>query len=561
MERVRGNLRGLKPSELKSLERLMRRRIPAQQVITYELTTATAEMATALHRDIGLVVSRHGRLEYVIVGDGALDLIEVRERMGAARLSGNRLVIVRAKGGAIGRPEIVLLQRHRLDLLTVIEPEPTDLTRSSLWMATLSPLSDADGHYWRLEAAVPLREVLETVDVEVVIAELEREFARYIRAVDVGTNKERAILVGVQTSDRTRQEADASMEELDALALTAGAEVLGRVLQKRDRPDPATLVGRGKVEELALFCQEVGATTLLVDADLSPGQQTNLEKQVGVKVVDRTGLILDIFAQRAHTHEGKLQVELAQLRYLLPRLSGMALDLSRLGGGIGTRGPGETKLEVDRRRIWHRIAQMEREIKELQRHRAGLRRSRAHLPLFALVGYTNAGKSTLLNTLTKSQVLAEDKLFATLDPTTRRLVLPNRDVVLLTDTVGFIQHLPHTLVAAFRATLEEVVEADVLIHVVDGSHPQVEQQVQTVFEVLDELGAANKPMITAINKRDLITGPTLIRSLPSAMPPPVLISALQGTGLDELVKEISRAAHALHARSDASPQALGRASR
>ncbi|HEY9854563.1 MAG TPA: GTPase HflX, partial [Stenomitos sp.] len=235
-----------------------------------------------------------------------------------------------------------------------------------------------------------------------------------------------------------------------------------------------------------------------------------------------------------------------QLQYLLPRLSGLGQVLSRLGGGIGTRGPGETKLETDRRRIRQRITQLERDVKELQRHRAGLRRGRSELPLFALVGYTNAGKSTLLNALTKASVLAEDKLFATLDPTTRRLVLPDREVVLLTDTVGFIQHLPHTLVAAFRATLEEVVEADALIHVVDGSHPNVEHQVKTVLEVLDELGVHGKPMITAINKRDRIEGPTLIRSLPPEATRPVLVSALHRTGLDGLLDEIGALAHRLH---------------
>ncbi len=538
MEKVSGNLRGLKPSELRMLERLMRRRLAPRQLASYELIDRTAELARLLGRDLGLLISRRGHVERVIVADGQLDLPAEIERYGAARLSGDRLIVVRSKGGGIGRAELVLLQRHRLDLLAVIEPEPADMTRSQVWMATLAPVPDAEGHTWRLDEPRSLREVLDLVDVPYLVDEIEREFARYSRAIAVGTGQERAVLIGLQTEGKSPHDAEESLEELYQLALTAGAEVLARVMQRRSRPDPATMIGRGKAEEVALLCQEQGATTVLLDAELSPSQQTNLEAIIGVKVVDRTGLILDIFAQRARSREGKIQVELAQLQYLLPRLTGMGQVLSRLGGGIGTRGPGETKLETDRRRIRRRITQLEREVKELQRHRAGLRRGRSQLPLFALVGYTNAGKSTLLNALTRSSVLAEDKLFATLDPTTRRLVLHNQDVVLLTDTVGFIQHLPHTLVAAFRATLEEVVEADALIHVVDGSHPNVERQVQTVLEVLDELGAHGKPMITAINKRDLIDGPRLIRALPVEPSRPVLVSALHRTGLDTLLQEI-----------------------
>ncbi|HEY9898653.1 MAG TPA: GTPase HflX [Pantanalinema sp.] len=546
MERLSGNLRGLKPSELRVLERLTLRRVPPGQLVTHELVERTAEIAQRLNRDIALQVSRRGHLQRVVVGDGRLELPSEIERLGAARLSGDRLVVVRSKGGGIGRAELVLLQRHRLDLIAVVEPEATDLTRSLVWMATLSPLADAEGHLWRLDEPRSLRETLETVDVAFLVDEIEREFARYNRAIAVETGKEKALLVGLQTPDQDPGAAEASLDELDQLALTAGAEVLGRVLQKRDRPDPATLVGSGKAEALALMCQEQGATTLLVNDELSPSQQANLERIVGVKVVDRTALILDIFAQRAHTRDGKLQVELAQLSYRLPRLTGTGEALSRLGGGIGTRGPGETKLESDRRRIRARITHLEREVQALRRHRAQLRRGRSHLPQFALVGYTNAGKSTLLNALTRASVLSEDRLFATLDPTTRRLVLPSRDVALVSDTVGFIRHLPHLLVAAFRATLEEVVEADALIHVVDGSHPEVEQQVRTVLEVLDELGVAGKPIITVINKRDMIDAPTLIRSLAGEVSRPLLISALHGTGIPALLDEIARVARHPH---------------
>ncbi|HEY9857599.1 MAG TPA: hypothetical protein V6D05_17775, partial [Stenomitos sp.] len=311
MEKVSGNLRGLKASELRMLERLMRRRVQPRQLVTFELVDRAAELSRQLNRDLGLLVSRRGHVERVIVADGQLELPAEIERYGAARLSGDRLVVVRSKGGGLGRAEVVLLQRHRLDLLAVIEPEPADMTRSMVWMASLAPTPDAEGHYWRLDEPRTLREVVELVDVPFLIDEIEREFARYATAIAVGTGQERAFLVGLQTEGQTPHEAEESLEELYQLALTAGAEVLGRVMQRRRQPDAATMIGSGKAEELALLCQEQGATTVLLDAELSPSQQTNLERIIGVKIVDRTGLILDIFAQRARSREGKIQVELA----------------------------------------------------------------------------------------------------------------------------------------------------------------------------------------------------------------------------------------------------------
>ena len=302
-------------------------------------------------------------------------------------------------------------------------------------------------------------------------------------------SREQAILVGMESPEVTPEETASSLEELARLADTAGADVLLQLTQRRGRPDAATFLGRGKAEELASFCRSLGAGLVIFDRELSAAQARNLESVTGVRIIDRTQLILDIFARRARTREGKLQVELAQLNYLLPRLVGRGTELSRLGGGIGTRGPGETKLEVDRRRIRKRIAELNEAIRDVQKHRELLRRSRKEIPvpLAALVGYTNAGKSTILKKLTGAQVLVEDKLFATLDPTTRRVVLPNNEVVLLTDTVGFIRNLPHHLVAAFRATLEEVVEADLLLHVVDASHPDLEGQMEAVERVLESL--------------------------------------------------------------------------
>ncbi|MEW6457864.1 MAG: GTPase HflX [Bacillota bacterium] len=357
---------------------------------------------------------------------------------------------------------------------------------------------------------------------------------------------EKAVLVGVELGSLTGAEVRESLNELNRLARTAGAEVAGTVLQKRPRPDPAHFVGRGKAEELAALCSAAGAGLLIFDQDLSPAQARNLENVTGVRVLDRTQIILDIFARRARTREGKLQVELAQLNYVLPRLTGRGTELSRLGGGIGTRGPGETKLETDRRRIRQRIADLRREIAEVRRHRQLLRRARkvVPVPLVALVGYTNAGKSSLLNALTGAGVSVEDRLFATLDPTSRQLRLPTNEVVVLTDTVGFIRHLPHHLVAAFRATLEEVVEADLLLHVVDLSHPAHQAHITAVDGVLEELGAGGKPRLTVFNKTDLVE-PGELDLLGRN---DVAVSALTGAGLDTLRAAVADALSAWRTR-------------
>ncbi|MDQ5823335.1 MAG: GTPase HflX [Chloroflexota bacterium] len=321
---------------------------------------------------------------------------------------------------------------------------------------------------------------------------------------DTGRPVEKAILVGVDTGKQTLSVQD-SLDELEQLAATAGVEVLGRLTQKLNDPNPATLVGKGKVEEIKALREQLGADVVLFDEELTPTQQRNLEEVLAAKLLDRTGLILDIFARHAQTREGRLQVELAQLEYRLPRLTRMWTHLSRqAAGGVGLRGPGETQLEVDRRRSSERIAKLREELKEVHAHRELYRqkRRREGLPVVALVGYTNAGKSTLLNALSKSEVYAANVLFATLDPTTRLVRLPEGQEALLTDTVGFIQRLPTQLVAAFRATLEEIQDADVLLHVVDLTHPNAEEQAATVDRVLGELGITDKPMITALNKID-----------------------------------------------------------
>jgi GTP-binding protein HflX len=346
---------------------------------------------------------------------------------------------------------------------------------------------------------------------------------------------ERALLVGVSLGAKGRGATDASVAELGLLARSAGASVVGSVIQERQRLDPATFIGRGKVAEIARVADESGAELLVFDDDLSPVQQRNLEAEVGRKTVDRTQLILDIFARRARTREGRLQVELAQLDYLLPRLSGKGVLLSRLGGGIGTRGPGETKLETDRRRIRHRIQVVKREIDRVRRSRATRReaRLRSEAPVVALVGYTNAGKSTLFNSLTGGAAAVSDQLFMTLDPLVRRAQLGPGCHILLVDTVGFIQKLPHALVVAFRATLEEVKEAGLLLHVIDAASEDRDARETAVLGVLGEIGAGERPLVPVLNKIDRLA-PGRAEGLRKARPEAALVSAATGEGLDDL---------------------------
>ena len=347
--------------------------------------------------------------------------------------------------------------------------------------------------------------------------------------------QETAVLVSVDTGEF---DVDSSLLELAELTKTAGAEVIGEITQKREAPDSATYIGKGKLEELSEFCEMNQPDLIIVDGELSPSQQRNIENITDVRVIDRTTLILDIFAMRALSGEGKLQVELAQLKYTLPRLSGKGLQLSRLGGGIGTRGPGETKLETDRRHIRRRISALEANLKELdeRRSRYRARRKKEGTVTVALVGYTNAGKSTLMNKLTDAGVLAENKLFATLDPTARALTLPDGNTVLLIDTVGFIRRLPHKLVEAFKSTLDEAVDADVILNICDASSEECAEHFRVTNELLSELGCQDKPIITVLNKSD-IASPDNIPLISNA----VRISALSGKGTDELLERIAKA--------------------
>lgn len=347
---------------------------------------------------------------------------------------------------------------------------------------------------------------------------------------------EKAVLIAVDTGDYN---CEASLDELEELAQTAGAQVIGRMWQKRDKPDSATFLGSGRIEELAEFCESNDVDLVIADSELSPAQLRNIEKAVDTRIVDRTTLILDIFADRARSNEGKLQVELAQLKYSLPRLTGKGIQLSRLGGGIGTRGPGETKLEADRRHIRRRINSLEEELEALEKRRglARARREKDGVETVVIVGYTNAGKSTLMNALTEAGVLAQDKLFATLDPTSRALTLPDGRKVMLIDTVGFIRRLPHNLVEAFKSTLEEAVCAKVILNVCDASDEECAEHLEVTNELLDELGCSGKPIISVFNKCDLESANVFLFNEPNS----VRISALEKKGLDDLLEAIAKA--------------------
>ncbi len=351
---------------------------------------------------------------------------------------------------------------------------------------------------------------------------------------------ERALLVGLLRPEHDKWAYEESLQELGELVKSAGADVGDSVVQRLIHPTAACYIGKGKAEEWATLCAKNHFSTVIFNDELSPAQSRNLERIFKLKVLDRTQLILDIFAQRAKSREGKLQIELAQLQYLLPRLTGMWTHLSRQSGGIGTRGPGETQLEVDRRRVQEKIARLSRELDDVRQQRSTQRagRLRQHWPICAFVGYTNAGKSTLLNRLTDANVYAADQLFATLDPTTRQFILPNKQKLLLTDTVGFLKQLPHHLIESFKATLEEVAQADLLLHVVDLSHPLYEQQMEAVKQVLEELNAWGKQMIIVFNKVDAVTAPALVDHVLLKYPNSVAISAMTGQGMNTLLSEI-----------------------
>jgi len=498
-EDLSGNTAGLKASHSKRLLATRRRRVQQRELVSPELARHLTELSREIGRQLGVLINRRGEVEHVIVGDARqLVLPDVgRARAGHARLRGLRLVHTHLKDEPLTRDDLTDLVLLRLDAVAAIVAREDGLP-GKVYVATLMPWNTS-GDLYNLSEAPSLYEL--EFDAQAQIAALEQEMARVapVRAVGVAG---RAILVGVHTGDRTA--AEASLQELQELARTADVQVLDVVLQGRREIDPRTLIGEGKLEEILVRSMAVGADLLVFDRDLTPSQARHIGEATSLRILDRTQLILDIFAQRAQSADGKLQVTLAQLKYLLPRLVGRDESLSRLAGGIGGRGPGETKLEIDRRRVRERISALESRIDQLSGDRATRRRqrNRTGVPVISIVGYTNAGKSTLLNALTDSTVLAENKLFATLDPTSRRLRFPRDREVIITDTVGFIRGLPKDLFAAFRATLEELEEADLLLHVIDASDPRHDEQAEAVERLLSELAVRDTPRLLVFNKAD-----------------------------------------------------------
>jgi GTP-binding protein HflX len=546
IETIYGNLKGLKPSQLKQLQRLYHLRLPASCIVTPEFAQRLAAISTDINFPLCVYINRRGQIIRVGVGtlrQTQIPLVEL-PRYGDDRLCGLRCLATQMEAEAPSQAILTTMALQRLDLLGVIV-----LTGSgsrgrggrvsgyiqNTYLAHLIPTVEPP---WTV-AAMALEQLCDQ-DFLALVEGLEAEFRRVFTARQVDQHSDRVVIVGLLTQNMTPDHFLQRFEELARLVESAGGQVLETIYQRRPRPHPQTVLGTGKVQEVALVAQTAGANLVVFDRDLSPVQVRNLENLMGLRVVDRTELILDIFAQRARTGAGKLQVELAQLEYQMPRLTGRGRTMSRLGGGIGTRGPGETKLETERRTIQRRINRLQQEVNQLQAHRSRLRQQRQsdNLPSIAIVGYTNAGKSSLVNALTNAQVYAADQLFATLDPTTRRLTIPDPVTqqpisLVLTDTVGFIEELPASLMDAFRATLEEVTEADALVQVVDISHPAWPDQINWVMEILKSMPVTPGPMLLVFNKSDRVDAAALAL-VQSRYPQAVFISATERWGLEKL---------------------------
>jgi len=518
---------------LKALNRLTTRRFPATDVYTIDQARELSLLSRALGRQLGMLIDRKGRVDMVLVGEaGGILIPELpRARSGADRLRGLRLLHTHLTPDGLSQEDLMDLLFLRLDAIIVLTVNP-DGDPVQWQEAHLLPTPVA-GQPYRVEQLRPWDQT--SAHFAATAEALEEELARRSDDTREASDAPRALLVSVAAQPRIIQERN--LDELAELARTAGLVVAGRMVQRVAQVNPKFILGKGKMAELEVLALEGRAGILVFDGELSPAQLHNLADITERKVLDRTQLILDIFAQHAVTRAGKLQVELAQLRYTQPRLTGKNRAMDRLMGGIGGRGPGETKLETDRRRSRERMARLRKELDQLRRQRAFTRsrRARRGIPLAALVGYTNAGKSTLLNNLTRSEVLAENKLFATLDPTTRRLRFPAEREIILADTVGFIRNLPRELMDAFRATLEELESADLLVHVADASHPDLLQQITSVETILEELELQHMPRILLLNKWDLLDVPARAE-LADAFPHAIPVSARTGDGLKRLLE-------------------------
>jgi GTPase len=549
MRNLHGNTHGLKPNQLRRIEKLYQRRIPPRQIVTPEFARQLSELSHETNRQIGALIDRKGYVEYVIVGNAKrIELPDFkRVRVAGDRFRGLRCVHTHLRGEDLTRDDLTDLALLRLDLMAAIEvDEETGLpgiVRSAHLLPSTAPQLDANGHtktFGFLDPAVPSQLDVDFIDL---IAALESEMARNRQPTRRATNADRVILVNVSTGGSA--EAEDSMAELRQLAQSAGVVVLDEMIQRRGAVDSRTVLGKGKLDELLIRAMQLGADAIIFDRELQAAQVRSISEATDLKVIDRSQLILDIFAQRAQSHEGKIQVELAQLKYMLPRLvMGQNSAFSRLAGGIGGRGPGETKLETDRRRVRDRIHRLEKELASQAKRREQRRkeRLRREVPTISIVGYTNAGKSTLLNALTASNVLAESRMFATLDPTTRRLRLPRDREVIINDTVGFIRDLPPDLLAAFRSTLEEITGSRLLIHVVDAANPRWRQQIAAVDRILAELEVNEIPRLLAFNKADAVQSSDLNAMMRQVSletgSEPLAISAMHPATLAPLLRRI-----------------------
>ena len=499
---IYGNTHGLKAGQAKRLDRLFRRGVPADRLLTNEFARELTEVSRDIRRQVGVLIDRRGEVTHVMVGSPhSIELPDWgRLRAGRGRLRGIRCIHTHLGDEGLTRDDLTDLALLRLDAMVsiaVLEDGLPGLAHTATLRATRTEGEDPT------ERLDPVRPAELDVDFQALMRDLESDLASLDTGKETGDG-ERAILVAV-TGGRSRDDLEIHMDELRELARSAGVEVVDSVTQAKPRPDPKTVVGRGKLEDLAVRSFQQDVDLVIFDQDLTPTQARNLAERMELRVIDRTQLILDIFAQHAKTRDGKLQVELAQLQYRLPRLAQRAdLSLSRLAGGIGGRGPGETKLEMDRRRTRDRVTRLQRDLGKLASQRGSRRRKRDRraVPVLSIVGYTNAGKSTLLRSLTKTEVLVEDKMFATLDPVSRRLRFPREREVIITDTVGFIRDLPTELMQAFRATLEELEDASLLMHVVDASAEDFERRIEAVRSIIEEIGLAEIPELLVFNQVD-----------------------------------------------------------
>jgi len=503
-------LTGLKSEQIKKIGQLYRRKVTPESVVPHELARQLTELSLEINRQLGILVSRNGEVVYVIVGSHREIVIPDLDgfRSSSVRFKGLRLIHTHINGEGLTADDLTDLAILRLDLVCAIEVGRDGLA-GYLHLAHLIP-ENPEGRYWLIME--PCRPSEVGLNFTAFIQALESEFTKKQKTRKVEAT-DRAILIRVETDPL--YDSENSLDELRALALSCGVEVFDTVIQHRPQMDPKFLMGKGKLSEVVIRALQMGANLLIFDHELTPAQIRSIADFTETKVIDRTQVILDIFAQRAHSREGKIQVELAQLKYLLPRLVMKNTAMSRLTGGIGGRGPGETKLEINRRRVRDRIHRLEQQLQGIEKARGQRRvkQEKAGLPVISIVGYTNAGKSTLLNVLTKSSVFTEDRLFATLDPKSSRLRFPKDTEAVITDTVGFIRNLPRDLFAAFRTTLDELQEADLLLHVIDVNNPHFEGHITAVEKIIEELRLTGKPTLRVFNKEDRFPDKTLLRSL------------------------------------------------